>query len=108
MPYGIGELACPPDDRVLTHQLTILAVSGLVCLTEPIPPRKVTSLFTPSTCVLLASMFPLPNCQSQSISHISEEFLPQWPGRLDTLLTSIVARVMTEFIVPSCTARATS
>lgn len=45
----------------MTYQLTILAVKGLVCLTELIPPLMLTSLLTPSTCISLTRILPLPN-----------------------------------------------
>lgn len=45
----------------MTYQLTILAVKGLVCLTELIPPLMRTSRLTPSTCISLARILPLPN-----------------------------------------------
>lgn len=77
MPYKIYNLACPRDDRMKTHQLIIRAVSGLVCLTELMPPRKLTSRFTPSTCVLLTSKFPLPNYRLRGISPNFEKELGQ-------------------------------
>jgi hypothetical protein len=43
------------------YQLTILAVSGLVCLTELMPPRMSTNLFTPLTCISATLILPLPN-----------------------------------------------
>ena len=46
---------------MMAYQLTILAVSGLVCLTALMPPLKSTNRFTPSTCILAIWMFPLPN-----------------------------------------------
>lgn len=49
-----------------THQLTILAVSGLVRLTKLMPPRRSTSLLTPATCISLTLVLPFPN----------------WPGQL--------------------------
>jgi hypothetical protein len=47
----------------VTHQLIILAVRGLLCLTELIPPLMSTSFFTPLTCILLTLRLPLPNYQ---------------------------------------------
>lgn len=46
------------DDWSTAYQLTILAVSGLVCLTALTPPLISTSLLIPSTCVLLTNTLP--------------------------------------------------
>jgi hypothetical protein len=64
----------------LAYQLTILAVSGLVCLTALMPPLMSTSLFNPLTCIsqddfaIGDGIPPIPEWQFDSTALDSQSF----------------------------------